>query len=272
MDQNLRLIEIELFSYCNRKCEWCPNYLINRKQFNFLDDKIFKNIIQYLKENDYSNYITFSRYNEPFAIKEKFADYINYIHQELPKAKLISNTNGDYLTQNILSLIKLNELSIMDYDNKGIDYCKNKLINLNCIIDKIENNFIYAHFNDMKIIYYVNWQDNYIPGDRGGFLQNEKIQKQARIIPCFEPKYFIGINYDGTVSPCCNIRNDIELHKDFILGDLHNQSLSEILISNKRLEFINNCKNCNYTKNIPCRTCINTGGRYTREKGDIKYE
>ena len=63
-----------------------------------------------------------------------------------------------------------------------------------------------------------------------------------------------------------------ELHKDFILGNLHNQSLSEILISNKRLEFINNCKNCNYTKNIPCRTCINTGGRYTREKGDIKYE
>lgn len=29
--KNLRLIEIELFSYCNRKCNWCPNKYIDRK-------------------------------------------------------------------------------------------------------------------------------------------------------------------------------------------------------------------------------------------------
>ena len=66
--KNLRLIEIELFSFCNRKCKWCPNFYIDRNSNIFyLNKQIFINLVKELKEINYSNYITFSRYNEPLS-------------------------------------------------------------------------------------------------------------------------------------------------------------------------------------------------------------
>ena len=42
--KNLRLLEIELFSYCNRKCKWCPNKEIDRTFYKELDIQIFENL------------------------------------------------------------------------------------------------------------------------------------------------------------------------------------------------------------------------------------
>lgn len=157
----------------------------------------------------------------------------------------------------------------MDYDGKGIDNCLNKLKNLNCIIDKIDKNFIYAHYKQMKILYYTDWQNNYIPSNRGGYLP---ILSSIRDYPCLEPLYFIGINYDGSVSPCCNIRNDIDAHKSYIIGDLNTQTLQEVLNSNKRKDIIKNCGAAIFEINSPCYKCSNKGGRYTKGNGGIKYE
>lgn len=55
----------------------------------------------------------------------------------MPLATLVTNTNGDFLTKKNLHNLYIDELSIMDYDNKGIEYCKNKLLSCDCIIDKI---------------------------------------------------------------------------------------------------------------------------------------
>lgn len=267
---NLRLVEIELFSYCNRKCIWCPNHTIDRySETKYIDDNILKNLIHSLKNINYSGYITFSRYNEPLAHIDILNQVCEYLKQELPNCTLVTNTNGDYLNANVISQLYIDELSIMDYDNRGIDYCLNRLKTWNCIIDEINNNFIYAHYNNMKILYYTNWRDNYTPGNRGGYLPMEEL---IRDYPCTEPLYFIGINYDGTVSPCCNIRNDINSHKSFILGDLHEQSLEEIINSSKRAEIIDYCTKANFEPDSPCYKCSNKGGRYTRENGGIRYE
>ena len=267
---DLRLIELELWAYCNRKCSWCPNSFIDRqKNRTMMDEQIFKELIQTLKNINYKGYITFSRYNEPFALPLFLETACNYIKQELPNCILVTNTNGDFLTPFVMEHMAIDELSIMDYDNKGMEWCKNHLIELNCTIDEIEKNFIYAHYNNTKILYYVNWQDNYTPGNRGGSLP---IDEPIREYPCSEPLYFIGVNYDGTISPCCNIRNDVEAHKPYILGDLHEHSLTEILLSVNRGNFIHICKKAEFEPNSPCYRCSNKGGRYTRENGGIRYE
>ena len=267
---DLRLVELELWSYCNRKCIWCPNSFIDRKfNTNYIDANIFKNLIQSLKDMNYSGYITFSRYNEPLAYVNALNDACKYIKQELPNCTLITNTNGDFLSSDIIHNLQIDELSIMDYDNKGMQFCVDKLNSWHCEIDEIVNNFIYAHYENMKILYYVDWKNNYTPGNRGGSLP---IEEPIRNYPCTEPLYFIGVNYDGTISPCCNIRNDIGSHKSFILGDLHEQNLEEIINSSKRAGIINYCKKAKFEPNSPCYKCSNKGGRYTREKGGIKYE
>lgn len=265
----IRLVEIELFSFCNRKCKWCPNSYIDRySQIKYLD--CLDNLIQQLKNMNYSNYISFSRYNEPMAQIDYFKSCLKQIRSALPKCVLVSNTNGDYLTEENLNGLEIDELSIMDYDNKGLEYCINKLTSNNCIIDNIQDYFIYAHYENIKILYYVDWQKHSMITDRGGNLTQYK--NAVRAFPCNEPQYFIGINYDGTVSPCCNIRNDSnDKQKSFILGDLHSQSLSSILESPNRKEIITKCGNADFSNDSPCYCCLNNGGRYTRENGGIVY-
>lgn len=263
----MRLVELELWSYCNRKCFWCPNNFIDRQNNKFMNKNIFMKIIQSLKEMNYDKYITFSRYNEPFAFPVLFHMTCEYIKKELPNCTLVTNTNGDYLTPEIIQSCLIDELTIMDYDNKGLENCLARLISWGCDIDRIANKYIYAHYQSMKILYYINWTDNYTPGNRGGILP---INSPIRRFSCLEPQYFIGINYDGTISPCCNIRNDIGKHKKYIVGDLNKDSLKQIL--NNRKKMINYCLAADFEPCSPCYTCTNIGGRYTREKGGIDYE
>lgn len=268
--KHLRLVEIELWSYCNRQCSWCPNSFIDRhSETKYINEKIFKHIIETLKINNYNGYITFSRYNEPLAYPDTLNKVCKYIKRELPNCILVTNTNGDYLSKEIIQSLNIDELSIMDYNNKGMQLCIEELLKYGCKIDKIVNNFIYGHYKNMKILYYVDWKNNCIPGNRGGILP---FNMPIRTYPCYEPKYFIGINYDGTVSPCCNIRNDIYKQKKYIIGDLNKESLYSILKSKTRKNIIDFCQNTDFSPCSPCYRCTNTGGRYTRDKGGIEYE
>lgn len=55
-----------------------------------------------------------------------------------------------------------------------------------------------------------------------------KNNRDKRIAPCMEPTYFIGIDHNGYVTPCCHIRSDNPDHKICLLGNLENKSLSEL--------------------------------------------
>ena len=269
MLKDIRLLEIELFSYCNRTCKWCPNRTINRKTTQCLDDKIFENVIQELAEQDYQGVLTFSRYNEPLSRINIFKEKLKYIREHLPHTKLVTNTNGDFVTKENLEGLEINELSIMDYDGLGMEGCKQRLLDLGAEIIEIKNSYILSSYGEMKILYCTNWIDNRVITDRGGFLA--EYSKDYRNYPCFEPKYFCAINYDGTVSPCCNFRNDIKEHQPYIIGDLHYSTLQEILTSKKACEFRSKCARGEFEFGSPCYYCANMGGRYTKENGGIMY-
>ena len=97
---NLRIVEIELFSFCNRTCNWCPNRFIDRHSDNqYLDTKIFENLIKELKENYFHGVFSFSRYNEPFADFKTLNSRIEFIRSYFPNNKMVTNTNGDFVTK-----------------------------------------------------------------------------------------------------------------------------------------------------------------------------
>ena len=62
-----------------------------------------------------------------------------------------------------------------------------------------------------------------------------------------------------------NIRNDIEEHKPYILGDLHDNTLTEILNSYRAIEFRTHVANKIFPK--PCQYCDKMPGRYTSGNG-----
>lgn len=251
--KNIKNIEIELFSYCNRKCLWCPNQIIDRNINKEIDIEIFEKIIQELKENNYKGNIILSRYNEPFSYIKNLKERVNYIRSNLD-ANIIVNTNGDYLSKINITNLNIDQLLVMDYDNIGLEKCIKKLIDIGAKTIEINNDYIYANFKNIKIYYYYNWKEKNTIYNCGGYLP--QYNNQIRTFPCYEPNTFIGINYDGTISPCPNIRNDIKDHQSYILGDLHNNTLTEIINSEKAISFKTKCENGIFNPKSICYYCL----------------
>lgn len=234
--KDLQLVEIELFNYCNRTCGWCPNSYIDRKsEKKYLDFDIFTVLLQELKEKDFEGVISFSRFNEPFADIQRMAMGYIAVKHILPHVKMVANTNGDFDYSWFKNRMEITE---MDYDHTKKETTKD-----NFRVMRLEN---------------VN--------NRGGALDIK--QDFKRDFPCYEPQQFIGVNYDGTVSPCCNIRNDIKKHKPFIVGDLHESNLEQML---RQLHVQNFRERASWGKYeylpLPCKSCDKQSGRYTSGNG-----
>jgi Iron-sulfur cluster-binding domain len=57
--------------------------------------------------------------------------------------------------------------------------------------------------------------------DRGGSVP---IAAAApRTSPCLSPFHHVYIDYNGSVMPCCNLRSDVDAHRETIIANLHQQ-------------------------------------------------
>lgn len=188
--------------------------------------------------------------------------------QILPKSLLVTNTNGDFLSEEALDGLLIDELTIMDYDFKGQERCVHHLLDIGAEIASVEYPFIYAKYEQMEIIYFVDWLFHVDLEDRGGHLQF--VDQVKRTKPCFEPTYFVGIDYDGSVVPCCHIRGDSEKQKKMVLGNVKNQSLTDILSSDKTIDIRCNTQNKDFYE--PCKYCQKGEGRYTQNEPSLHYD
>lgn len=290
MLNEIRLVEIEIHSMCNRTCQWCPNTKFKRDKLIKMPFNMYIKILKELKNNNFNGVITYSRYNEPMLDIELLKTRVAQAKKILPDIKLVSNTNGDYLTKTNLEDLYIDELSIMDYDCTGKEKCIEKLKSIGAEIKYIKDQYIYAQFKKMSIVYCVDWPKYINLEDRGGFFNSKPIyykdlkanktiqmtwknNKDKRITPCLEPTYFIGIDYTGAVTPCCHIRSDNPAHSNYILGNLQYESLAKIFNSQKSLLIRKYLKE-GIVEQYPsaCKRCQKGAGRYTRNEPKINYE
>ena len=280
MIEMLRVVEIEINSFCNRRCPWCPNSKIDRRKNNPMPFMTYMKVIRELKKHNFQGTISYSRNNEPFADFRQLRAYTLAAAIMLPKARLVTNTNGDFLTKTRILLSGIDELSIMDYDCKGMEKCKQQLLDWKATITDVINNVIYADLNGVKIAYCTDWPKNTVLEDKGGFLKKEGALKNMefradlalRDYPCVDPAYFLAIDYDGSVMPCCQMRHDNPEHKDFILGNVAKDKIEDILQSKKYIEILGNTSLCTGKDlPLPCQHCQKGVGRYTRDNPSIYF-
>lgn len=81
-----------------------------------------------------------------------------------------------------------------------------------------------------------------------------------RIFRCFYPFIDLYVDYNGFVMPCCNLRSDIESHKNLILGNLYDNDLFEIFTNKKNSE-LRKYLCVNSKKLPPCSECGNESER-----------
>jgi radical SAM protein with 4Fe4S-binding SPASM domain len=243
--EQIRFVEIELFNYCNRKCKWCPNSLIDRQSdYQELPEEIFLNLIEELADINYSKFISFSRYNEPLSNPELLNRRIAQIRPILPDATLVTNTNGDYGWD-----ADVDELTVMDYENI------------------LEHRVFEQDGKKVRIMGFEGFHFY----NRGGLLEN--MPNDFRKSPCLEPCRFVGIDYTGDVVPCSNIRSDAPEHKEYVLGNLHNDSLLNILNYETSCLFRQAAEEAQFMP--PCIRCnkgvdLEGAGRHTRDDPGIE--
>lgn len=247
--KSIQLIELELFNYCNRACSFCPNSKKpDRRTYTGIDIEMIKKLIKELKEINYTNYISFSRYNEPFFKFKNNIDIFKYIRDEL-NCKLVTNTNGDFLDKPTLKLASeiFDEITIMNYDNKDNYFDWIEVENVSdCGLIK------YGKVGNCKIAIAKPFFDI---NDRGGILDSYSLCERKE--KCYEPKKFIGIDYNGNVMPCCNVRSDFEEHKKYSYGNIKEESIVEIVSRASSLRD-------GELRMKACAYCTKKEGRYTR--------
>ena len=98
-------IEVELGSFCNRRCGWCPNAFSERGQTrNEMKDSTWAALLDSLSAARFAGWFAFHNYNEPLAdprLLERVAD----ARERLPHAKLELHTNGDFLDRLMLDAL-----------------------------------------------------------------------------------------------------------------------------------------------------------------------
>lgn len=268
--ENVCLVEIGIFSYCNRKCWFCPNSVIDRHSNNVeLREDIFLKILNELKDINYSNGIRLHRYNEPLYDIELLIKRIKQVKEYLPNSKIQINTNGDYMNYKYLIHLKdagIDSMLISYYYNgsdKNIEFNlpqiksnMNKLIQklkLNYHIDNESNNSIIMKSKYYNIdITYSSINMNILGCDRVGVVD---LKSKIRTAPCFHPNMQVSIDYDGIYTLCCNIRSDIKEHENYLIGNVENNNIFELFTNDKIIEFRKRLLRDNSKKFGACAYC-----------------
>lgn len=272
--KDLKFIEIELFSYCNRTCWFCPNSFIDRRTNNIeMPENTYINIINQLKDIEFSGEISYSRYNEPLSQKDLFLKRLRQARENLPNAILRTNTNGDYINKEYIEQLYtagLNHLFIQQY---SLDKIFNHKLLHQKIIEKLNKlNLPYElieETSDYKIEYKIFYKDmriqirsrnfNLDGSSRGNTIDLSK--DYIRTKKCEQPFNNMYIDYNGNIMVCCALRSDIKDHNDGIMGNVNENNLWDIFYNEK----YNPWRNHHLTdgpKEGVCKTC----------KQGLKYE
>lgn len=292
MIRNLKRVEIELQSFCNRKCAWCPNAVLLRDKSIEMDEELFIRIITELRDNDFTyrerksvdKYISFNRFSEPMSHIELLKKRLNQALEIMPDAQYLINTNGDYMSREALDGLYLDKLNVMDYDSKGAEYWKAKFIECGIVITSETDSLLMGiHRNVSRVTCELNWTANTTLEDRAGFLKEDihfkgnKIKwrndKSERVFMCIEPTFYTSIDFNGNVMPCCHMRSDNPDHEKFIFGNLHNNTLGDILSSEKAADF--RLKMGSGDSNIypqECKNCQKVRGSYMYEIPNVDLD
>lgn len=267
---NVLRIIIESFNLCNRKCYMCPQSLNLRKdQYEEFPQELFEKLLLDLASINYSNTIAFGRYHEPLMFIDITLQRIARVRKLLPNAKILLNTNGDFINLDVIRKLAetgLSDLKIMRYQNgtfsdKNAEELCLKMIHmlkLQVISEQYEKGIIRKYIIEPQLGMKVSIKsENYDVAsrgcNRGGLLSN--FDDYGRTLPCDVPMKNIDIDYNGNILPCNNLLSDAPQHKPYVIGNLRTISIFEAYERCFTSDFVLRIRNGDFSKDYVCQKC-----------------
>ncbi|OAI30631.1 hypothetical protein A1351_22430 [Methylosinus sp. R-45379] len=270
-------VEIEIFSYCNRTCWFCPNSLVDRRSSNqFMHEDLYLRIVNDLADIAYDRVVTYSRYNEPLSDRI-ILKRLRQARIRLPNAHLTTFTNGDYLTREYLEELRdsgLNSINIMTYLGNTARYSdvemltamtnKVKQLGLPCEFSEAKEGVGYAaelRYPGMRVkLLSRNFERTGV--DRGGQVPIGSYRRESWCPVVFKHFY---VDWNGCVVPCCNIRSDIREHEAHVVADLNDgRTIFEAYAASALVDWRRSLFNYE-TKKAPCSSCSHSVPQDTPE-------
>src|ERR1700722_1844820 len=234
----VKYVAIETFTFCNRKCWFCPNvdmpFRQDRTGNQYIDDALYLRILHDLGSVEFAGQIQFGRYNEPLADRI-ILTHIRQARQHVPDSRLYVHSNGDYLTPAYLDELRsagLNAICLQSYLGNKDHYDEDRMLarqqqqlkklglGIARTITSIPN-VRHHHLTDYPGMQITTDARNFesIGTDRGGLVQ-VNVAKAVRTAPCLVPFTDVHIDWLGNTAPCCNIRSDRPEHQNYIVSKL----------------------------------------------------
>lgn len=233
-------VEIEINSYCNRKCSYCPN-----SQFNVtkqeMSVKVYRKIIERLGDINFSGRISFHFYNEPL-LSPNLLEFVKYSQEKLPLVRKVLYSNGDYLTKELLyELIKggIDFFVITNHDE--VSNIKKHVFGevYAGLPEDIRKNIEYLFQTDLELT------------NRGKAVECGR-EIVDDVMPCLIPDSLIVIDINGNVIPCYE-----DYHKTLIMGNVMDESLLEIWNKEEYRRMRNFLRHGKRGKYPICKECNN---------------
>ncbi|MCX8508525.1 MAG: radical SAM protein, partial [Rhodobacteraceae bacterium] len=233
--KSINRVEVETHSYCNRRCDYCPNVTGDRLGPNLLmADAVWQAILRDLAEVGYAGVFVLNSYNEPLYDRALILARLAELRAVLPGARTMIYTNGDYLVPGYAEDLAAAGL---DYLHVSIHLKRGDVFSDAYVRARIEEisaraaipvRYVTARPGELLVARFqtgalemesraINFDVH--GNDRGGLLP--QLSPQAvRTAPCTFVFQHLHVGYNGNVMPCCHLRSDRPEHAAHVIGNI----------------------------------------------------
>lgn len=259
-------VEAETSRYCNRQCEWCPNYVLkNRTTQELMPWDYLERIVNSLSLAQYRGWFAFHNYNEPLA-NPRILDELCFVRRSIPDAKTTIYTNGDNLTDELfVALISggLSQMRITIYPKSA----SGKVAS---------HEALWAWLRRKPFLKEKEWQEVVVrqgPAlvhadhpetilispdvsryyDRGGTIPWLSVDERTK--PCFLTSNSLSIDCEGNIKMCCNVITGNAQHREYFLGNVRDDDILEVWNSEIFENIRERHRRSDWSITPICRTC-----------------
>ncbi len=246
---NIDNINLELSSFCNRSCNYCPVSVYKRNYQKYFNNNLLNVILSDLSSINYDRSISLNLYNEPLANKTFFVKKMALIKKFLPKTILQTSSNGDYVRNkdflHELGKNGLNKLKITLHPPKNKtwehkmmkNYLERYLKRLDLYSDSNFPDDLHCYIKIGKLFLTIQCPDWANNGNNRGETVSVKKKVFNRTKPCVKPFREFTIFEDGSVTQCCEAFYD-KTYKENSIGKINKKNSIFDLYSSKVLSRI----------------------------------
>ena len=234
----LKMVEIETYTACNRRCVYCPNSDHERPP-HFMPDMLFDRIIDELATLGFCGRMSYHFYNEPL-LDPRLATFVRSSRQRLPSIRIVLYSNGDLMTRARFEELVDAGIDVAWVTNHGssIRHCDWR--------DQLSEPL------RAKLRYQTNKNPDIFWTNRGGLLPLIANVTEPLSEVCTAPATTLVVNAFGHVVLCYE---DYEGRE--VLGDLNTQSITDVWMAPKTVRIREALMRGDRTCSVPCRSCNN---------------